>query len=79
MQHKEQEFAMANEAMLAEFMERIDQIADVVGQQELGHDSSDCAGKLRLAVDDLRDVSCLLELLQQWSREKNVWFGGLVL
>ncbi|DBB09325.1 TPA: hypothetical protein ACH3X3_007904 [Trebouxia sp. C0006] len=55
MQHKEQEFAMANEAMLAEFMERIDQIADVVGQQELGHDSSDCAGKLRLAVDNLRD------------------------
>jgi microsomal dipeptidase-like Zn-dependent dipeptidase len=67
MQHKEQEFAMANEAMLAEFMERIDQIADVVGQQELGPDGSDCAGKLRLAVDDLRDVSCLLDLLQQWS------------
>ncbi|KAL0035158.1 hypothetical protein WJX79_003931 [Trebouxia sp. C0005] len=56
MHHKEQEFAMANEAMLAEFMEQIDQIADVVGQTELGHpDGSDCAGKLRLAVDDLRD------------------------
>ncbi len=64
MQHKEQEFAMANEAMLAEFMERIDQIADVVGQTELGHDGSDCAGKLRLAVDDLRDVSFLPDSMQ---------------
>lgn len=66
MQHKEQEFAMANEAMLAEFMERVDQIADVVAQKELGHpDGSDCAGKLRLAVDDLRDVSFLLDSMQQ--------------
>lgn len=58
MQHKEQEFAMANEAMLAEFMDRINQIADVVGQNQLMHpDNTDCAGRLRLAVDDLRDVS----------------------
>ena len=71
MQHKEQEFAIANEAMLADFMERVDQIADVVGQTELGHpDGNDCAGKLRLAVDDLRDVSCLPELPQQWSRKE---------
>lgn len=56
MQHKEQEFAMANEAMLAEFMDRINQIADVVGQNQLMHpDNTDCAGRLRLAVDDLRD------------------------
>ena len=80
MQHKEQEFALANEAMLAEFMERIDQIADVVGQTELGHDGSDCAGKLRLAVDDLRDVSCLLDLPQQWSQKefRLVWWSCII-
>ena len=69
---------MANEAMLAEFMEQIDQIADVVGQTELGHpDGSDCAGKLRLAVDDLRDVSCLLDLPQQLSQKelRLVWWS----
>lgn len=68
-QHKEQEFALANEAMLAEFMERINHIADAVGQRELGSpDNADCAGKLRLAVDDLRDVS--------WHLESMHWGGS---
>ena len=53
-QQKELEFAMSNEAMLAEFMDRVSQIADVVDQSQ--PDNRDCAGQLRLAVDDLRDV-----------------------
>lgn len=58
LQHKEQEFAIANEAMLAGFMDRINQIADAVGQNQLVHpDNTDFASKLRLAVHDLQDVS----------------------
>ena len=54
---KEQEFAAANEAMLAGFLERINHIADVVGQDRHA-DHADCAGKLRTAVEDLKTVSC---------------------
>ena len=54
---KEQEFAAANEAMLAGFLARINHIADVVGQDRHA-DHADCAGKLRTAVEDLKTVRC---------------------
>ena len=55
MRHREHEFAMSNEAMLAEFMARVSQVADVMDQNQPGQ--PEAAAKLREAVEDLRDVS----------------------
>ena len=55
MRHREHEFAMTNEAMLAEFMARVSQVADVMDQKQPGQ--PEAAAKLREAVEDLRDVS----------------------
>ena len=55
MQHREQEFAQSHEAMLAEFMERVGQVATVMDQSQ--PDQAEAAVKLREAVEDLRDVS----------------------
>lgn len=54
MRHREHEFAMTNEAMLAEFMARVSQVADVMDQNQPGQ--PEAAAKLREAVEDLRDV-----------------------
>lgn len=55
MRHREHEFAMTNEAMLAEFMARVSQVADGMDQQQPGQ--PEAVSKLREAVEDLRDVS----------------------
>lgn len=55
MRHQEHEFAMSNEAMLAEFMTRVSQVADVMDHNQPGQ--PEAAAKLREAVEDLRDVS----------------------
>lgn len=55
MRHREHEFAMTNEAMLAEFMARVSQVADVMDQRQPGQ--PEAVAKLREAVEDLRDVS----------------------
>lgn len=54
MRHREHEFAMTNEAMLAEFMARVSQVAEVMDQNQPGQ--PEAAAKLREAVEDLRDV-----------------------
>lgn len=54
MRHPEHEFAMTNEAMLAEFMGRVSQVADVMDQNQPGQ--PEAAARLREAVEDLRDV-----------------------
>ncbi|KAL3133331.1 hypothetical protein ABBQ38_007206 [Trebouxia sp. C0009 RCD-2024] len=53
MRHREHEFAMTNEAMLAEFMARVSQVADVMDQRQPGQ--PEAVAKLREAVEDLRD------------------------
>ena len=55
MRHREHEFAMSNEAMLAEFMARVSQVADVMDHNQPGQ--PEAAARLREAVEDLRDVS----------------------
>lgn len=55
MRHQEHEFAMTNEAMLAEFMARVSQVADVMDQRQPGQ--PEAVAKLHEAVEDLRDVS----------------------
>ena len=55
LQQQEQEFAAANEALLAGFMDRINSIADMVEQNSRA-DHSDCAAQLRLATEDLKMV-----------------------
>ena len=47
----------ANGAVLGEFMERIDEVADQVDKQRLpGSNDAGCAETLRTAVQDLRQV-----------------------
>ena len=55
MRDREQEFAMTNEAMLAEFMARVSQVADVMDKNQPGQ--PEASAKLREAVEELRDVS----------------------
>ena len=55
MQHREQEFAQSHEAMLAEFVDRVSQVANVMERGQPGQ--PEAAAKLREAVEDLRDVS----------------------
>ena len=63
MQHREQEFAQSHEAMLAEFMERMGQVATVMDHSQPGQ--AEAAVKLREAVEDLRDVSQVHTMVQQ--------------
>lgn len=53
----ERDFVAANGAVLGEFMERIDEVADQVDKQRLpGSTDAGCAETLRTAVQDLRQV-----------------------
>ena len=59
-QYQEREFIAAHGAVLGEFMDRIDSVADTVDKQHLQSGSdTDCAQKLRIAVQDLRQVPLL--------------------
>lgn len=57
---QEQDFIAANEAVLGEFMDRIDRVADKVDRQRMGPSGpsgdADCADTLRTAVQELRQV-----------------------
>lgn len=54
---QEQDFIAANKAVLGEFMDRIDRVADKVDRQRMGPSGdADCADTLRTAVQQLRQV-----------------------
>ena len=54
---QERDFIAANEAVLGDFMDRIDRVADEVDKHRMGPSGdTDCADTLRTAVQELRQV-----------------------